>query len=186
MRVYALLLHVLPAALREEYGAEMTATFARQLAGAHGAARAWAWLAGLADVAATAVRAHADLTWQDLRDTARTCRRNRGFAAAVVAVSALGVGATTAAFSVADHVLVRPLPFADADRLVKLWQDQSYRGYSRMELSPGNYEDWRRQSRSFASIGGLHEQLGERHDQCRTAAPECRATRPRACSRRWA
>ena len=66
-------------------------------------------------------------------------------------VSALGVGAATAAFSVADHVLVRPLPFADADRLVKLWQDQSYRGYSRMELSPGNYEDWRRQSRSFES-----------------------------------
>ena len=57
----------------------------------------------------------------------------------------------TATFSVADHVLVRPLPFADADRLVKLWQDQSYRGYSRMELSPGNFEDWRRQSRSFAS-----------------------------------
>jgi len=151
MRIYALLLHLLPAALREEYGAEMTATFARHLAGARGAARAWALVAGLADVTATAVRAHADLTWQDLRDTGRTCRRNRGFAAAIVAVSALGVGATTAAFSVADHVLVRPLPFADADRLVKLWQDQSYRGYSRMELSPGNYEDWRRQSRSFAS-----------------------------------
>ena len=155
MRVYALLLHLLPAALREEYGAELTATFARQLAASHGAARAWAWLGGLADVAATAVRAHADLTWQDLRDTARTCRRNPGFAAAVVAVSALGVGATTAAFSVADHVLVRPLPFADADRLVKLWQDQSYRGYSRMELSPGNYEDWRRQSHAFASMAAF-------------------------------
>ena len=155
MRVYALLLHVLPAALREEYGAEMTTAFARQLAGARGSTRVWTWLAGLSDVVRTAIHAHADLTWQDLRDTGRTCRRNRGFAAAVVTVSALGVGAATAAFSVADHVLVRPLPFADADRLVKLWQDQSYRGYSRMELSPGNYEDWRRQSHAFASMAAF-------------------------------
>ena len=149
MRVYRLLLHLFPAPLRDEYGEELTATFARQLADARGPSRVWVWLAGIADVAANAVRAHAELTWQDLRDTVRTCRRNRGFAAAVVAVSALGVGAATATFSVADHVLVRPLPFADADRLVKLWQDQSYRGYSRMELSPGNYEDWRAQSRSL-------------------------------------
>jgi predicted permease len=151
MRAYRLLLRLFPAPLRDEYGAELAATFARELATARGPARVRVWLAGIADVAVSAVRAHADLTWQDLRDTARTCRRNRGFAAAVVAVSALGVGAATATFSVADHVLVRPLPFADADRLVKLWQDQSYRGYSRMELSPGNYEDWRAQSRSLES-----------------------------------
>ena len=89
---------------------------------------------------------------QDGRDAVRTCRRNRGYAAAVVAVSALGVGAATAAFSLTDHVLVRPLPFAEPERLVKLWQDQSHKGYSRLELSPANYEDWRRQSTMFTSM----------------------------------
>jgi predicted permease len=152
MGAYRWLLRLCPAALREEYGDEMAATFARQLAGRHGVARAGCWIAGLADIVATATGAHADMAAQDLRDALRTCVRNRGYAAAVVAVSALGVGAATAAFSLADHVLVRPLPFAEPERLVKLWQDKSYAGYSRMELSPGNYEDWRRQSTSFTSM----------------------------------
>ena len=155
MRAYRWLLRLCPAALREEYGDEMAATFARQLSGRHGIARLQAWLAGFADVLGTAIRAHADMAVQDLRDAWRTCLRNRGYAAAVVAVSALGVGAATAAFSLTDHVLVRPLPFAEPDRLVKLWQDKSHAGYSRMELSPGNYEDWRRQSTSFTSIAAF-------------------------------
>jgi len=155
MTVYRWLLHLCPAALREEYGDEMAATVARQLHGRRGLARLVAVVAGWADVVRTAIRAHLEMAAQDLHDALRTGRRNRGYAAAVVAVSALGVGAATAAFSLADHVLVRPLPFADPDRLVKLWQDQSHRGYSRMELSPGNYEDWRRQSRAFASIAAF-------------------------------
>jgi putative ABC transport system permease protein len=155
MRAYRWLLRLCPAALREEYGDEMAATFARQWATQTGGAKVRVWLAGMADVVATAARAHRDMAFQDLRDAWRTCLRNRGYASAVVAVSALGVGAATAAFSLTDHVLVRPLPFAEPDRLVKLWQDQSHRGYSRMELSPGNYEDWRRQSTSFASIAAF-------------------------------
>ena len=155
MQAYRWLLRLCPAPLREEYGDEMTATFVRQLGGRRGAAWLWTWISGLGDVVGTAARAHADMSAQDLRDAVRTCRRNRGYAAAVVTVSALGVGAATAAFSLTDHVLVRPLPFAEPDRLVKLWQDKSYAGYSRMELSPGNYEDWRRQSTSFLSMAAF-------------------------------
>jgi predicted permease len=155
MALYRWLLRLCPASLREEYGDEMTATFARQLAGQHGAARLIALLAGCADVVATAARAHADMAVQDLRDAWRTCRRNRGYAAAVVAVSALGVGAATAAFSLTDHVLVRPLPFAEPERLVKLWQDKSHAGYSRMELSPANFQDWRQQSTTVASMAAF-------------------------------
>ena len=70
-------------------------------------------------------------------------------------MTALGVAAATAAFTVADHVLVRPLPFAEPNRLVKLWQDQSARGYSRMEVSPGNFDDWERQATSFASMAAF-------------------------------
>ena len=98
------------------------------------------------------------MTARDLCDVWRSARRSPGFALSVVVVTALGVGATTAAFSLADHVLVRPLPFAEPERLVKLWQDQSARGYSRMELSPGNYDDWRAQSQSFAATAAYTSQ----------------------------
>ena len=156
MLLYRLLLHAYPAALREEYGAELEAHLRRQLRQSHGVGRLRVWVAALVDLALNAAGAHMDLTRQDLRDTWRMCARSQGFAAAVVAVSALGVGAATTAFTLADHVLLRPLPFADADRLVKLWQDQSFRGYSRMEVSPGNYEDWRRQSRLFQSMAAFN------------------------------
>jgi putative ABC transport system permease protein len=155
MALYRWLLRLCPASLRDEYGDEMAAALRLELSHRRGLAWVGAWISGFADVVVTAARAHADLAGQDVRDALRTCRRNRGYAAAVVAVSALGVGAATAAFSLADHVLVRPLPFDQPDQLVKLWQDQSFKGYSRMELSPGNYEDWRRQSRSFASMAAV-------------------------------
>src|SRR4030095_2020159 len=78
--------------------------------------------------------------------------RARGFTLTAVVVSALGVGATTAAFSIVDHVLLRPLPFPDSDRLVQLWQAQSFRGYPRIELSPSNFLDWRRLATSFEGM----------------------------------
>ncbi len=60
----------------------------------------------------------------------------------------------TAAFSVTDFVLIRPLPFPNPDRLVKL--SERTLGYSTMELSPANYRDWTKANGSFASIGSYH------------------------------
>ncbi len=151
MRAWRMLLHLFPASLREAHGDEMTAMLVADLARARGLARLAVIAAAVVDVIANAALAHLDATAHDLRDVWRSAWRAPGFALGIVLVTALGVGATTATFSVADHVLVRPLPFAEPDQLVKLWQDQSARGYSRMELSPGNYEDWRRQSTSFQS-----------------------------------
>ena len=68
-------------------------------------------------------------------------RRAPGFAITAVLIVALGIGATTAAFSVTDFVLLRPLPFPEPDRLVKVWERTP--GYSRLELSPANYRDWK-------------------------------------------
>src|SRR5262249_34337931 len=65
-----------------------------------------------------------------------------------------GVGATTAAFSITDHVLLRPLPFKEPDRLVKLWEKTGDNG--RNEVSPANYRDWKRMSRSFEAMGALY------------------------------
>ncbi len=67
-------------------------------------------------------------------------------------MAALGIAATTATFSIADHVLLRPLPFAQPDRLVKLWETKVAQGYGRLEPSPPNYRDWKQTAKSFAGI----------------------------------
>ncbi len=68
---------------------------------------------------------------------------------------AIGVGANTAAFSVTDFVLVRPLPYPDSSSLVRAWQ-QEVGGYSSMEFSPANYRDWRRLTQSFERTGAFY------------------------------
>ncbi len=54
-------------------------------------------------------------------------------------------------------MLIRPLPFREPDRLVKLWQDQTFRGYPRMEVSPGNFVDWKQSSTSFEGMASYVE-----------------------------
>ena len=100
-----------------------------------------------------ALAVHGDILGQDLRYTVRTLNRSRGFAATAIAIVALGIGANTAAFSITDFVLLRPLPFFEPERLVTLWQN--VRGYSRMELSPSNYRDWTQAATSFERIGAF-------------------------------
>ncbi len=154
MALYRALLRLYPASFRAEYGDEMCAIFARRRRDATGLAPTLAlFLEAFADVAVNALRTHGDVLCQDLTFTARSLRRSPGFALTAVAVAALGIGATTAAFSIADHVLFRPLPFAQPDRLVRLWQDQG--GYGHSDISPANYRDWKRMSRSFEEMGAF-------------------------------
>jgi predicted permease len=71
-------------------------------------------------------------------------------------VAALGIGATTAAFTMVDHVLLRPLGFADQDRLVNLYEDHSFsagKNGTEWDVAPAQYRDWRRVSRSFERMG---------------------------------
>jgi hypothetical protein len=148
--LYRLLLRLYPASFRAEYGREMVAVFAaRQRQQETASGRAAFWFETLADVLTNASVIHWDILRQDLRSAMRALSRTPGFSVTVMLVAALGIGATTAAFSLADHVLIRPLPLPEPDRLVKLWQDQSSFGYTRMELSPPNFRDWKRESASF-------------------------------------
>jgi predicted permease len=149
--VYRLLLRFYPASFRREYGEEMYAVFARRRRDARTPlAVAALWIGEILDTCASAVMVHRDILRQDLRYTARTLRRTPGFTLTAVVIASLGIGATTAAFSVTDFVLLRPLPFPDASRLVKVSERRP--GYARMELSPANYRDWKRIASSFETF----------------------------------
>jgi putative ABC transport system permease protein len=157
MRAYDLLLRLLPSSFRSEYADEMRAIFARRRRDAGGPVATLAlWADAVRDIVACSSRVHLDVLRQDLRYIGRSLSRAPGFALTVVVVAALGVGATTAAFSITDHVLVRPLPFPAADRLVQLWQDQISAPGSRVELSPANFRDWQRTSTSFEAMGAFN------------------------------
>jgi hypothetical protein len=151
MRFYRLLLHLYPRAFRSEYGEEMRLDFRERLRRASGPlAQLLLLLEAPFDVLPNAMGVHRDLLSQDLRHMARAHVRAPGLALTAILVTALGVGANTAVFSITDQVLLRPLPFADSERLVKLWQNEP--GYSRTELSPPNYLDWKRMSSSFEAM----------------------------------
>jgi len=156
MRLYRLLLHLYPKGFRSEYGEELCQVFAQRRRNASNPASVLAlWLDELKDIFLNAAHLHADIFRQDLRYAARTLGRAPGFALAAILVTALGIGANTAVFSITDRALIRPLPFADSERLVKLWENPP--GYARMELSPANYRDWRRLSTSFETMAAFHE-----------------------------
>jgi predicted permease len=95
--------------------------------------------------------------WTDLRQdvmyAGRGLRKAPAFAAIAGVTLALGIGANTAIFSVVNAALLRPLPFADADRLVFLWNRTSEGGPS--PLGPGRMLDFRRQMTSFDSSAAL-------------------------------
>ena len=156
MRLYRALLRAYPSSFRAEYGDEMCAVFAeRRRDTTHPLLVMVLWIEAFFDIAWNALAVHLDILCQDLRYAARMLARSPGFALTAVAVAALGIGATTAAFTMVDYVLIRPLPYADADRLVKLYQTTPVNGFKYWELSPANYRDWKRGSTSFESMGAF-------------------------------
>src|SRR5262249_33155935 len=90
----------------------------------------------------------------DLAYAARMLRKNPGFAAAAVITLALGIGANTAIFSVCNAVLCKPLPYAEPDRIVMLWERLGTGGLS--TVAPANFVDWRNASRSFSEIAAVN------------------------------
>src|SRR2546428_1859621 len=95
--------------------------------------------------------------WSDLRLAVRLLARAPGFSLAVILVVALGIGINSAVFTAIDQAVVRPLPYADADRLVMVWEDFPAFGVPKQRVSPGTYLDWKARTRAFddlAAYGG--------------------------------
>jgi putative ABC transport system permease protein len=127
------------------------------------AARAWFWWQTMRCLAAPPpVHPHPSVAgspqgdsrmrtlFADLRYTFRVMSRTPSFAVAVVIVLALGIGANTAIFSLVNTVLLRPLPFEEPERLVRIFTRTP--GGRLFELSPGKFYDWQQDAQSFEGM----------------------------------
>ncbi len=90
--------------------------------------------------------------FRNLRIGARMLRRTPGFTAVAVVTLALGIGANTAVFSLVDGVILRPLPYREPDRLVRLWETNPARGWNQFSVSVPNFLDFRQEGRSFEQL----------------------------------
>jgi len=93
---------------------------------------------------------------QDLRDGLRTLAKSPGFATLAIVTLALGIGATTAMFTVVDGVLLKPLRYRDADRIVALSTLFTNRGRAIPRMTGGDYLDIRADRNTFESIASYY------------------------------
>lgn len=114
---YRILLRCYPAEFRDEYAREMTQVL-RDRAAAEPPARLWLDVAG--DLIRTAPKEHGHVLLNDLRYAARMMRKAPMFTAAVVLTVAFAIAANTAIFSLVNAVMLRPLPFAEPPRLMRI------------------------------------------------------------------
>jgi putative ABC transport system permease protein len=91
---------------------------------------------------------------RDLRHGARALTKSPGFALAGIVILGLGIGVNSAIFTVVNAVVLRPLPFPDADRVMRLWQTPPQQLFTDpvFAISPANFIDWEEQNQSFERI----------------------------------
>jgi len=176
--LYRLALRAWPPEIRRANGAEMEDSF-RWCVDARSAGRVWpvrviACLRGLADAlwfgisARLANRAASPdidrlprsrrsfMRKLDFVSAVRFMRKQPLFAAAIVLMLALGIGATTALFSVVYGVLLKPLPFPSSERIVQVWGSRPDRGWDQVSLTEANFWDLQNMNRTFDAFGALH------------------------------
>jgi putative ABC transport system permease protein len=142
-RFFRALLRLLPFDFRTDYAKEIEQAFRAQCRDAREAGPVnelrVRWI-NIRDILTVACREHLSSLLRDTGYALRVIRRRPGFASVVVLTLALGMGANTAIFSVVHAVLLRPLPYADEDRLVHVWN--TWTGQARARLSDPEYLDY--------------------------------------------
>ncbi|HLL75965.1 MAG TPA: ABC transporter permease [Pyrinomonadaceae bacterium] len=95
--------------------------------------------------------------WHDVRYAVRVFLKSPAFTAVALVALALGIGANTAIFSVVNAVLLRSLPYRDADRLAVVWENNRARSRPRNVANPANYLEWQAQARSFEGMAAFYD-----------------------------
>ncbi|HJR35284.1 MAG TPA: ABC transporter permease, partial [Gemmatimonadales bacterium] len=93
--------------------------------------------------------------WHDFRLALRSLRKSPAFALTAIVTIALGIGASTAIFSVVNAVLLRPLPYSDQGRLVTIWGDLTARNVTDFPMPPGDLYDLRQQGTLFEQTAAI-------------------------------
>lgn len=151
-RLYRWLLRFYPREFRDEYGDEMSLVFRDRTA----EGRIRLWLQVLGDVIFHAPQEHWSTTKQDLRFAFRQIRRNPGFSGVVIVTLALGIGGTTAVFSVLQAVLLAPLPYAEPGQLVRFYQQEPDKPATQHYLTAAHFKLLRDQTGSFESVTAIN------------------------------
>jgi len=160
-RIFRGLLLLYPAAFRRRFGGEMLEMLAARRDAARSPA-AWLalWTGVVYDTARSVVRERlpvrrnlVESLRQDVRHAWRVVRRTPGFSVFVILLMAIGVGSTTAVFSVVHAVLLRPLAFKDADRLVFVWEQRHV--VRRNTVGGHEFPVWKERSRSFEAMAAI-------------------------------
>jgi putative ABC transport system permease protein len=155
-KLYELLLRLYPADFRDSYEREMRAAFRRRCRDEPRVlGRLSFWLSVTADTLVTAAQEHWDMLIHDIHYSLRTLRNSPAFAAAVFLTLALGIGATTAIYSLTYTVLLRPLPYSEPDRLVRIWETNPSRDIPQFAASLLNFLSWQEESKSFEEMAAL-------------------------------
>jgi putative ABC transport system permease protein len=181
--LYRVLLRLCPPDLRAEFGAEMEELFVAELRRARGLGTIRVWTRAIADVLRHGTGARNDAwsafrttssyveydtgrfwmdTWRyDLRHAARVMLRQRGTTAIILLTLGLAIGANTAVFSAVHAVLLKPLPYADAERLAMIYEKRPAEGNFTNSVSPADYLDWARLNQSFTAIAAFGDQVAD-------------------------
>ena len=162
LRIVLIVARLVPAALRADWLREWDAEL-RHRATHPGRRRNPTWRSDM-NLIARALGSLPDAAWirrqftldadavHDAAHGARMLLKTPGFTTIALLVFAVGIGATTAIVSLADAMLMRPLPVPQAERVMTLWQYDKQTGEGRGDVAPGNAIDWIRRARSFEAI----------------------------------
>jgi putative ABC transport system permease protein len=150
-RIYRWLLGLYPRDFRDEYGHEMSLLFRARA----GEASFRLWFQVLGDLAIHAPQEHWSTLKQDFRYAVRQIRRSPGFSTVVIATLAVGIGGTTAVFSVLQAVLLAPLPYEQPGQLVRLYQQEPDKPDTRHYLTGTHFSFLRDNAASFEAATAL-------------------------------
>ena len=98
-----------------------------------------------------------ETTLQDVRYGLRALRKHPAYSAVAILTLAIGIGAGTVVFTIANAVLLRPLPYADPDRLVRIFETNPLKNWTRNIASPANYADWKAQNTVFSEMAAYEQ-----------------------------